>query len=100
MERFDGRVGAIDRALEEPMTAILPAIERPRVVPIRLRFLMCMLRAFPPIRLVRFDMPAELPVAVAVQGEAQPVDHEPRGLLSDAERTPQFVDADAVLAVA
>lgn len=49
--------------------------------------------------LVYFDFAAQLHDAAALHGEAEPVPHEPRGLLGDSKRPRHFVGADAVLVV-
>src|SRR5262249_31355282 len=50
---------------------------------------------------VHFDVAAELPAAVGVvlHGEPNALQHEPRGLLRNANRARDLVAADAVLAV-
>ena len=48
---------------------------------------------------VGFDFAAQLAAVLALQGQAEARQHEPRGLLSHAERTGQFVRTNAVLAV-
>ncbi len=53
-------------------------------------------------RLIRFDFapaPAEFQKRVGLHGETNPVQHEPRGFLSDAQGAPDFVGADSVLAI-
>jgi hypothetical protein len=51
---------------------------------------------------VNFDFAAasaEFQKRLSLHRQANPVKHEPRGLLGDAERTPNFVGTDSVLAV-
>ena len=60
-----------------------------------------MLRALPPMKVSSTSTsPPSLPPVLGLHGEPEAVKHEPRGLLSDAERAREFVAADAVLALA
>ena len=48
---------------------------------------------------VHFDIARELAARLVLHGQANPVQHEPRGFLSDAKRGRQFVRTDTVLHV-
>src|SRR5690606_33750702 len=51
-------------------------------------------------RLVQLDFAAEFPAAaVVLHGKADALEHEPCGLLCDADSTGDLVAADAVLAI-
>src|ERR1035437_8472857 len=50
--------------------------------------------------LIRFNFAGELRSELVLQGLANPVQHEPRGFLSDAEGASHFARTNAVLAIA
>src|SRR5579871_409602 len=51
------------------------------------------------VSLVNLDVTSDFGKRLVLHGETQPVQHEPRGLLSDTDVAREFVAADAVLAV-
>src|SRR5260370_15187827 len=51
------------------------------------------------VGLIGLNIAAELPAVLALESQPETREHEPRGLLSHAERATEFVAADAVLAV-
>src|SRR6266436_3429225 len=70
-------------------------------VPVILRALsdLCMLRDTANESFVRFDLAAEFAGTLPLHGESAALEHEPGGLLSDADAAVNFPGANAVLGV-
>jgi hypothetical protein len=97
----NGAVSALTMPRQQPITTVLPATLRPRLTFSRSRLLTCNVpRDAVDIGLIGLNLAVQLAAGLVVlQREPKPRQHEPCGLLGNAERAGQFVAADTVLAL-